>query len=388
MTSVGCLVFFVILTALACVVCKLMDQAKRRMYIQMDQIYTQKVHLCMSSMEKDLLHEKQREVHEQVLFSIFPKVIARELVAMPGCPKTQLERLQAGDAAAGRVAARLHPSVTVVFTDIVGFTAMAQSCSPFRVMTFLNELFTIFDTFIDQDPMLWKVETVGDAFMVAAGLGMEEPDTDTDSERESESECSEVEAGGKAHDQSPADAAAAQPKRVSGLAAVVIDPASLGVEEIAPTSPTMSDRSAEGSLLQSLSTSFSSHAGSLPGGFGLDRRHAVAAMHFCEKARKAVAAVKMPSGATCQIRVGAHSGEVCSGIVGTRMPRYCLFGDTVNTASRMETTGEPGTIQVSKATHELLSGEPQFQWKKRARPVEVKGKGRMEAYFLTECKNQ
>ena len=68
--------------------------------------------------------------------------------------------------------ARMHHDVTILFTDIVGFTSMSQTCLPYEVMHFLHSLFTAFDDLIDMGSHLWKVETIGDAFMVASGLNV------------------------------------------------------------------------------------------------------------------------------------------------------------------------------------------------------------------------
>lgn len=84
------------------------------------------------------------------------------------------------------------------------------------------------------------------------------------------------------------------------------------------------------------------------------------------------------------IRIGISSGPIVAGVVGSRKFAYDVWGDTVNTASRMESGGKPGKIQISPSTYELVKDE--FDIEKREDIVEFKGKGKIQTYFLKKKK--
>ncbi|XP_043954352.1 atrial natriuretic peptide receptor 1-like isoform X2 [Gambusia affinis] len=229
--------------------------------------YSKHLEVLVAERTQDLMLEKQKT--DRLLYSMLPKQVADDL------RQGKLSQAQS------------YVSATVFFSDIVGFTQLSSSSTPYQVVDFLNKLYTTFDDIIDNHDV-YKVETIGDAYMVVSGVPQE---------------------NGILH--------------ASEIASMALD-----------------------------------------------------LVAVCRTFR-----IPHKPGMQLQIRAGIHSGPVVAGVVGTKMPRYCLFGDTVNTSSRMESTSLALKIQCSSSAFYLLEEIGGYVLECRG-TLQVKGKGDMVTYWL------
>jgi adenylate cyclase len=209
--------------------------------------------------QRDRLQQRS----DDLLHAILPDQIAAQLKDEPGTIADDV------------------PSASVLFADVADFTPMSATMQPAELVGMLDELFTVFDGYVTELG-LEKIKTIGDAYMVAAGVPVARPD------------------------------------------------------------------------------------------------HAVAIAELALRIRDHVANTTT-RGRQLQMRIGIASGPVTAGIIGTSKFAYDLWGDTVNTASRMESSGLSGEIQLAPSTYELLRDA--YRCRPRG-PVPVKGKDEMITFLL------
>jgi adenylate cyclase len=164
----------------------------------------------------------------------------------------------------------------------VGFTQLATQKSPDEIVHLLNEVFSLFDQLAEHHG-LEKIKTIGDAYMVVAGIPYQRLD------------------------------------------------------------------------------------------------HAAAIADMALAMRSALATYNQDTGQSLAIRTGIHTGPVIAGVIGLKKFAYDLWGDTVNTASRMESHGLPDEIQLTQSTYEYLRQDYHCQPRGQ---IEIKGKGMMTTYLL------
>jgi guanylate cyclase len=192
-------------------------------------------------------------------------------------PDEIAERLKTSD---GRIADEFD-SVSILFADAADFTPMSARMTPSELVGVLDEVFTVFDDLVEERD-LEKIKTIGDAYMVAAGIPVPRDDHAT----------------------------------------VICD-------------------------------------------LALAMQDAVAAREF--------------HGHRLQFKIGISSGPVVAGIIGRKKFNYDLWGDAVNVASRMESSGEAGTIRITSSTCDLVAD--QFECVPIG-DVDIKGKGSMQAFYV------
>ncbi len=206
---------------------------------------------------------KEKERSEELLLNILPAEVAEELKDT------------------GASTAKHYDQVTVLFTDFVGFTTVAEKMTPQELVQELHECFSAFDE-ISVRHGLEKIKTIGDAYMAVCGLPHQNP----------------------------------------------------------------------------------FHA----------RNTVLAALEMVEFVKR-----RNENGGHFHVRIGMNSGVVVAGIVGIKKFAYDIWGDTVNVAARMEQSGQPGKVNISRSTYELVKDEFRCDYRGE---LPAKNKGNIEMYFV------
>lgn len=212
--------------------------------------------------------DRERQLSDRLLLNVLPEQVARELKLF------------------GHAQPRNYADATVLFTDIAGFTAIAEKTSPETLVQDLDQVFSRFDA-ISKRFGVSRIKTIGDAYMAAGGVP--EPN-------------------------------ATHPQDVLRCALKMLE-----------------------------------------------------AMHEINVARREAGK------ATWEMRIGVHTGALTGGVVGIEKFAYDLWGDTVNVASRMESNGEPGRINISAATYVRVKDA--FETQQRG-SIAVKNRGELEMFFV------
>ncbi|MEM6530506.1 MAG: adenylate/guanylate cyclase domain-containing protein, partial [Chloroflexota bacterium] len=222
------------------------------------------IHDITERRKLEMALEEEHQRSEQLLLNIMPAPVS--------------ERIKDGE----QVIADEHEAVSVLFSDLVGFTRYAAQVTPKALLELLNEVFSTFDS-LTEVYGLEKIKTIGDSYMAVCGLPVANPH----------------------HATAAVD-----------MALAIVD--------------AMNDINASRNL-----------------NFGL--------------------------------RVGVHSGPVVAGVIGVKRFAYDLWGDTVNVASRMESTGENGKVHISEETANLL---PATYILTPRQNINLKGIGERQTYFV------